>query len=236
VAVSRAIPAERTEEAGSATRTEFTAGARAVMPMMAAYVPFGLVVGAAVAASDAPRAAWLGTWVIYGGAAHLAVLDVVAQGSGWAAAAAVGLLVNLRLAAYAAAMAPDWRTAPLWQRVLAAMLLTDAPWALARGRATTGRRPFYFGAAAVLLVGWPTLVTLGALLGSGLTAKPVVALLAPITLGAVVASQLSQRPAAAAVAASAVTALITASLPAGTAIVACAFVGVVAGLAAERLS
>ncbi len=66
-----------------------------------------------VAASDNPLAAWLGTWLIFGGAAQLAVLDVLAQEPGWVTAAVVGLLVNLRLAAYATAMVPQWRSASL---------------------------------------------------------------------------------------------------------------------------
>ena len=100
-------------------------------PMVVVYVPFALLVGSAAASSANPLAAWLATWTIYGGAAHLAVLEVLAHGSGWVAAALVGLLVNARLSAYAAAMAPDWRSAPLARRALAGALLTDAPWALA---------------------------------------------------------------------------------------------------------
>jgi predicted branched-subunit amino acid permease len=57
------------------------AGARAMLPILVAYAPLGLVVGGQVAASDNPFAAWLGTWLIYGGAAQLAVLDVLAQSS-----------------------------------------------------------------------------------------------------------------------------------------------------------
>jgi predicted branched-subunit amino acid permease len=129
-------------------------------------VPFALVVGAAVASSANPWAAWLATWTIYGGAAHLTVLGVLAQGSGWAAVAAVGLLVNARLSAYATAMAPQWRSAPRGQRALAALMLTDLPWALARDR-KHGLRQFYLGAAGTLFVGWPALVTVGVLVGSG---------------------------------------------------------------------
>ena len=114
----------------------------------------------AIGASADPLAAWLATMTIYGGAAHLAVLGVLAQGSGWPAAAAVGLLVNARLIAYAAAMAPQWRSAPFGHRAIAALMLTDAPWALSRGR-VKGHRQFYLGAALTLFIAWPVLVTLG---------------------------------------------------------------------------
>ena len=76
------------------------AGARAMLPLLVAYAPFALMVGAAVAASDNPLAAWLSTWTIYGGAAHLVTHDVLAQGSGWVAAAVAGLLVQTRPVSY----------------------------------------------------------------------------------------------------------------------------------------
>ena len=51
-------------------------------------------------------------------------------------------------------------SADVLNRIAAALMLTDAPWALARGRAT-GRRGFYLGAASTLFVCWPILVTAG---------------------------------------------------------------------------
>ena len=221
------------EQAPSGSRSDLRAGIRAMAPMMLAFVPFALVVGAAVASSANPWAAWLATWTIYGGAAHLAVLGVLAQGSGWAAAVAVGLLVNARLAAYATAMAPQWRSAPRGQRALAALMLTDVPWALARDR-QHGQRQFYLGAAGTLFVGWPVLVTVGVLAGQLVTAFPVTNLLPALALGAIVMPQLRQRPAAVAAAAAAMVAVLTAHLSAGISFGAAAASGVVAALLAER--
>lgn len=201
-------------------------------PMMLAFVPFGLVVGAAVESSANPTAAWLATWTIYGGAAHLAVLDVLAQGSGWVVAAAVGLLVNARLTAYSAAMAPQWRGTPLRHRWAAALMLTDASWALARGR-THDQRAFYFGAALTLFLGWPVLVCLGVLVGDELSSSPTAHLLPGLTLGTLVVTQLGDRPVAAAVAAASTAAALTAPLDPGLAMVVAAVTGVLAGLLAE---
>lgn len=208
------------------------AGATAMLPIMAAYVPFALLVGAAVADSSNPAAAWLATWAIYGGAAHLAVLDVLAQGSGWLTAVAVGVLVNARLVAYAAGMAPGWRSAPLRQRAGAAVMLTDAPWTLARAR-VDGHRSYYFGAASALFLGWPVLVSLGVLVGGWFSAAPVVGLLPALTLGVVVTSQLQERPVVAAAVSAAVTAALTAGLSAGISLLLCAAVGVTSGVVAE---
>lgn len=56
------------DPAPSGSRSDLRAGIRAMAPMMLAFVPFALVVGAAVASSANPWAAWLATWTIYGGA------------------------------------------------------------------------------------------------------------------------------------------------------------------------
>ena len=132
-------------------RDEVLEGVRAMAPMLVVYAPFGLLVGAAVAASDNPVAAWLSTWTIYGGAAHLAVLDVLHNGTGVLGAAVVGLLINARMVAYAASLAPHWRTASVRSRVAAAAMLTDATWGLTLNHPSDSaavRRRFYFGAAS----------------------------------------------------------------------------------------
>jgi predicted branched-subunit amino acid permease len=212
-----------------------SAGARAMAPMTLAYVPFAFAVGSAVAGSADPMAAWLATWTIYGGAAHLAVLDVLADGSGWVAAALVGVLVNARLTAYAAAMAPEWRSASLRRRALAGVLLSDAPWALTRAHDGDKQR-FYLGASITLFVAWPAMVTLGVALGDSVSDLPVTGLLSAMTLGAVVVTQLRQRPLVAATAAASITAVTTTTLAAGPALAVAAAAGVVTGLVTERLS
>lgn len=209
-------------------------GFRAMAPVILAYVPFSLVVGAAVASSDQPWAAWAGTWLVYGGAAHVALLDVLAHGGGWLPAAAVGLLVNVRLTAYAAAMAPAWRSEPAWRRIVAAVMLTDAPWVLARDRARNAPS-YYLGAALALFIAWPAMVTTGTLVGSRVSGVPFTDLLTPLTLGAVMVPQLRRRPAAAAIIAAAVTAVLTVHADAGTALLLAGSVGAAAGLLAERV-
>jgi predicted branched-subunit amino acid permease len=204
-----------------------------MLPILVAYVPLALMVGTAAAASANPLAAWLSTWTIYGGAAQLATLDVLGHGSGWAAAAVAGLLVNARLSAYATAMAPEWRSAPLRQRTLAALLLTEAPWALTRGVAA-GKRQFYLGAALTLWVAWPTLVSIGTLTGAWVAHAPVAGLLPALTLGAIVVRQAKERPNAVVVAAAALAAVLTVSWSTGAAFAVAAVAGSAIGMLAER--
>jgi predicted branched-subunit amino acid permease len=147
----------------------------------------------------------------------------------------VGLLVNARLTAYATAMAPEWRGAPLRHRALAGVMLTDATWAMARSR-DSGRREFYLGAGAALFVGWPVIVALGVLAGQWVSAVPVAGLLSAMTLGAVVVPQLRERPTAAAAAVAVLTAALTTTLPTGTALVLAAVTGGGTGLLVARVT
>ena len=201
-------------------------GVRAMAPMLLALIPFAVVVGTAVEQSDNRLAAWLGTSTIYGGAAHLAVLDLLSGGAGCVSAAVVGLLINVRLAAFSTSMVPEWRSAPVRERLAAGVMLTDIPWALSRDR--RGQRQFYLGAAVTLFLAWPVMVTAGMLLGSWLAHLAVTGILPALSLGALVVPRLRVRPMAVAMTASAVAALATAGQPAGTALLTCAVVGVTA--------
>jgi len=224
-----AVTGAGTREKAARERRE---GMRAMAPMLVALIPFAVVVGTAVAQSDNRLAAWLGTSTIYGGAAHLAVLDLVADGAGWVSAAAVGLLINVRLAAFATSMVPEWRSASLRQRLAAGVMLTDIPWALSRDR--RGQRQFYLGAALTLFLAWPVMVTTGMLLGEWLAELSVTAILPALSLGALVMSRVRARPIAFAVTAAAAAAVVTAGQPASVALVICSIVGVVAASIAGR--
>lgn len=219
----------------AAPRADAWAGVRAMLPIVLAYAPLGLLVGGHVATSSDPLAAWLGTWLIFGGAAQLAVLDVLSHDSGWLAATVVGLLVNLRLAAFSTAMVPWWRSASLRRRIAAGVMLTDAPWAVARTR-VRGQQEFYLGAALALFVMWPLMVSVGVLVGGQIDALAVTSLLVPLTLGALVVPQLRERPAAAAMAAAACCAVLTAQLSAGVSLALAGLVGAAAALMTERAS
>ena len=126
LALSRDQQIARTAQPAPVRATDVASGARAVLPAVVAFSPLALMVGAAVAASDNPMAAWLSTWSIHGGAAQLITLDVVAQQPGWIAATTAGLLVQIRLSAYSTAMVADWRTAPLGLRLLAGVVSAAA--------------------------------------------------------------------------------------------------------------
>jgi predicted branched-subunit amino acid permease len=197
-----------------AEHSAFRDGARAMVPMLVALVPLTLVVGQQISLVDHPFVAWLGSFVVYSAGAQLASLEVLAHGSGWLSAAGVGILVNLRLAAYATSIQPEWSVEPLRKRILAAVMLADPPWALARGR-RDNPTAFYLGAAVVCFAGYPTLTGLGALAGAGVSHIAVTQLLSALSLAAVIAAQLRRHGSALPVAAAFVAALVTVALPSG---------------------
>jgi predicted branched-subunit amino acid permease len=211
-----------------AAHSAFRDGARAMVPMLVALVPLTMVVGQRISLVDHPVAAWLGSFVVYSAGAQLASLDVLAHGSGWLSAAGVGILVNLRLAAYATSIQPEWSEEPLHKRMLAAVMLADPPWALARGR-RDNPTAFYLGAAVVCFVGYPTLTGLGALVGAGVSHIAVTQLLSALSLSAVIAAQLRRGGSVLPVTAAFVASVLTIGLPSGAGL---GVAGVVGGVLA----
>ncbi|WP_448628474.1 AzlC family ABC transporter permease [Geodermatophilus sp. URMC 64] len=151
------------------TADEWLAGARAAVPFLVGLTPFGVSVGAAVAASADPVAAWAGTLLLYGGSAQLTVLQLLGDGAPVWTAVVVATLVNARLLVYSGGLAPLWAGARPWATVLGAATIVEPTWALAEQRRRTGNvvgaRVHYAGAATALTVGWTAAVTLGTVVG-----------------------------------------------------------------------
>lgn len=249
MSITEPQPADRTAPAGAAqpvpfdrkgARREAWRGAGAMAPIAVGYLPFGLLLGAAVAHSTDPLAAWAGTDLIYGGSAHLTVVELLRTGSGVAAAVLAALLVNLRLLVYSAALAPLWATARPSAKVLAAAAIIDPSWMLAERRAAepgglAQRRAHYVGAAICLTIGWTAAVSAGALLGSFDHLGEHLSIAVTLCLTAIVAPHLRVPGGFVAIGAAAVVALVGRSWPAGTGILAAmAAAALTGGLAAMR--
>jgi predicted branched-subunit amino acid permease len=199
--------------------------------LLVGLVPFGLVVGTAAAASGDPLAGWAGTWLIYSGSAHLAVLGGISGGQGLLAIVVTGLLVNARLLAFSAALAPELEGESLRFRVVAAVLLVDPLWALVNARPREyALRPYYLGAGVVLFSGWGTAVSVGLLLGRSPVATAAEVAI-PVCLATLVVPHARTRHGAACVTVGILVGLVTRSWPSGTGVLA----GMIAGAAAAAL-
>jgi predicted branched-subunit amino acid permease len=214
-------------------------GVRSMTPMLLAYSPYALVIGAAVARTDDPVAGWSGSWIIYGGSAHLAALKGISEGA-FATAIAVALLVNLRLLVYSASIARQWREQPVWFRLVGAAFLIDPTWALADQHAASGasaesQRRFFLGAGITLGIWWTALIAIGAIIGNRLP-QVGLELVAPICLMSLIGTRIRDRSNRWAAIAAAAAALLAAQAPAGTGLMLAIAVGCVAAQASERWS
>jgi predicted branched-subunit amino acid permease len=212
-------------------------GVTAVAPMALGVVPFALVIGTAIADHRAGFAGWAGSWLIYGGSAHLAALRVL-DTSGAAVAVLTGLLVNARLLVYSASLGQRWRHQPRWFRLIAATLVIDPTWALAMGRpprSGSSERRWFFAAGLTLGMVWSATMAVGVLFGGHLhlAAFEVVA---PLCLVALVAPRLVRADERPVIAVAAVVAVATRHLPAGTGLLAAVAAGWAAGELVERRS
>jgi predicted branched-subunit amino acid permease len=231
--------AATTIEPSAVLRQEWRRGARDMAPFALGYVPFGLLVGAAVGRSPEPAAGWAGTWTIYGGSAHLAVLDLVARDATPALVVAAGVLINLRLLVYATGLASLWAGSPRLMRLGAAAMVVDALWLLVERRAGAGgslrmRRAHYFGCGATLAVAWLLAVTAGAAVGSAPAATAHLGVAVPLCLVSMVVPHLRAPGGWAAVSAAGAATLATRSWPAGSGLILSMVVAALAGRAATR--
>ena len=221
--------ARRSERADRDVR----AGFLAMVPFVVGYAPFALVIGAAVADSADPLAGWSGSWLIYGGSAHLAVLRSL--DAGLLVAVAGGLLINARLLAYSASLAQRWRDQPRWFRIVAAAMVIDPTWVAAERHAATGaseaaQRRFFLTAGVVMGAGWSALIAVGAVAGGRLDALPL-EVVVPLCLATMVGPMLRDRGGRAAVIAAASVATLGSRLPTGAVLLVAIAAGALAGAA-----
>jgi predicted branched-subunit amino acid permease len=222
----------------SAERREFRRGAWEMAPLAIGYAPFGLLVGAAVSRTPDPLAGWSGTLTIYGGSAHLAVLDLLSRGAPAAVVIATGALVNARLLVYSMALAPLWAGTRWPWRLAAAAMVVDPVWMLAQRRAQQpgslrARRAHFLGCGAALAGTWLLWVTLGASLGSASAGTMPLSVAVPLCLASMVVPHLRLPGGWAAVGAAVAVQVVTRSWPAGSGLLLAMVLAALAGLAAS---
>ena len=220
-----------------------TAGATAtrdgivgMLPFVVGYAPFALSIGAAIAAHGDRLAGWSGSWLVYGGSAHLATLQTL-ESSGLLLAIVAGVVVNLRLLVYSASLARRWTAQPLWFRLVAAPLIIDPTWALADaaspGAPPVAQRRFFLAAGLTLGTGWSALIAAGAVLGARVPGDHL-AVAVPLCLAVLVGPHLRKHDTRAVCAVAATVALLGRDLPAGSGLVLAVLAGCVVGAVPGR--
>src|SRR5262249_48188450 len=102
----RAHGGRRTMVTFAVNRREFLSGGRAMVPWLLGVAPFGLIIGVSSAHTSIPTLAGVMTGpVIYSGSAQVATIQLLSAGAAPIVVVGTGLIINIRLIFYSAAMA-----------------------------------------------------------------------------------------------------------------------------------
>ena len=206
--------------------------------VIVAYVPFGLTLGATLAATHVPSwIAWSSSPLLFGGAAQLVAVTMLDGGANALLVVLAALVVNARMLLYSASLAPHAADWPRRWRWGAAYLLADPVYALALGRFARADRAggprerltYYLAVGVTLWIGWQVLTGAGVLLAGVMPASLRLDLAAPLTFLLLLVPMLTNRAAYVAAAVGAAVALAAAGLPMGLGLLAGAGAGVAAG-------
>jgi 4-azaleucine resistance transporter AzlC len=141
-------------------------GARDMIPLLLPAIPFGLLIGVAIAESSVPNlAGWFSSSLMFAGAAQLTAITLLGEGAGALAAIVAALTVNARHVMYSAAMVPQFRPQPTWFRRLGPYMLLDQVFAVASTHVgkPDNWRAYYLGAGTFAWVLWQIVVGVGVL-------------------------------------------------------------------------
>lgn len=205
-----------------------------MLPLAVSSIPFGLVIGVAIGGTNSLLAGWIGGPLINGGSAQLMMMQLLQSGSGVWIATVTGLLIHVRMLVYSAELVPIWSGRPLSRRLLAASLVNDLTWMLAR-RQVAGSAPprgvqrHYFGAGTIFGVAWVASVTAGLFLGTNAELTAVLAMCVPLCLTIVVGPHLRADGGLRCVVGAAGVALMTSSWSPGLSMVAAMAAGTACG-------
>lgn len=220
----------------------FRAGVLAMLPVLFAVGPFGLIFG--IVASDAGldlAATMTMSMLVIAGASQLAALQVLIEDGPALVAILTGAIVNLRMAMYSASLALHWQGTPLGLRALAATILHDQSYALALQRyrarpdeCLSERIGFFFGVGLPTSALWIAMTWVGATLGDRLPAELDLSFVVPVTFISIAAPMLRGRANAVAAAVAATVSVLAAGVPFSLGIMLGAAAGMAAGLALPR--
>jgi len=225
------------------SRAAFFDGAREVAIIAPSYLPFALVCGvAAVNAGLVLPAALALPGLVYGGSSQ-AVLTQFLQGASalWVAVLS-GLVVNLRMVVYSAAMAPRLRHLSLPRRLLGAAFLVDNVFAFMEQRkidkpteSNNQLLAYYAGMTCVLWPAWMVFCIIGSLAGSVIPASWQLDFAIPLAFIATLATTVRSLPLLAAAVGGGVASVVLFALPLKFGLIAACLLGMLAGLVVERL-
>jgi predicted branched-subunit amino acid permease len=215
-------------------------GIKAVSPILLGVMPFGLIFGVSAAASDVDHlAAWASSFIIFGGAGQLAIVDVMGSGGAAVTALFTAIIINSRHLMYSADMGRYTTEEPFGKRAAVGYLLTDQAYLLSSTRfpdpaASQGIMPYYFGAGLTLWASWQVTTTAGFFLGNVIPESWSLEFAIPLTFGALLILAVKTKPTLVAAIVGGIVAVAAFDLPYGLGLMAGAAAGIAAGMTSER--
>ncbi len=228
-------------ESREAQRAAFFAGVRACVVFMPSYVPFGLVCGvAAVQAGLGEFGALALAAFAFAGSSQAVLTQFLNGGAPLAMAIASGLVVNLRMAVYSAALSQRMSVTTRKERLLWAAFLVDQTFICNEARHERGEHiahplAFYLGCAAVIWPFWIFTNALGAFAGAQVPPSWQLEFTIPLSFVAMVVPMLKTRSQIGAALAGAVAGVLFYSLPMKTGLIAACVVGTCVGLLVDAV-
>jgi predicted branched-subunit amino acid permease len=207
-----------------------------ITPLAVPTVPFGLVLGIAIA--EAPindLLGWASSWIIFAGAAQLVLITLLASTTVLGAIVAA-LVVNSRHFMYSVALAETFRDQPHWFRRLAPYTLVDYIFALAVTRRTEDPgwfRRYYLAASALIWFMWQLSVGVGIVVGAAVPSSWQLEFAVPILFTALTVLSLTGLPTVVGAVVAFLATTVAGPLPNHSAILIGALVGVVVATSIE---
>jgi 4-azaleucine resistance transporter AzlC len=227
-------------EGTSSPAAAFVAGAKAIVPVLLALLPFGLAFGATATGSGLSPIEAIGMSVfVFAGAAQLAAVPLLSVGASVAIVLLTVLIINLRLTLYSASLAPHFRRLPAGWKGLLAYLLTDQVYAATITRFNEGetreadKRWYYLGVALAIWVTWQAATMAGVVLGAWASEGWSLDFVLPLIFIAAAVPAIKDRTTGAASLSAGVASVLCAALPLNLGLITAALVGVLGGLVAE---
>ena len=224
-----------------ARRAAFRAGMLECAQLLPSYMPFGLVCG--VAAVQAGLGEWGAVALAafaFAGSSQAVLTQFLSSGAPLLIAVASGLVVNLRMAVYSAAIAPRIAGATRKQRLLWAAFLVDQTFISnearhQRGEHTGHELAFYLGCAAVLWPWWILMNAVGAFAGAKLPTSWQLDFTIPLSFVALVVPLLKSKPQVIAAIAGGAAGVVFYALPLKLGLIAACALGTCVGLLVDAL-
>jgi 4-azaleucine resistance transporter AzlC len=220
-------------------KQEFINGMKAIVPLIAGAVPFGIMFGAIASATMSPAAVMGMSLFVFAGSAQFVAAGLVSQSVGMGIIILTTFVVNLRHALYSASLAPYVKHLSHKWLLPLGFWLTDEAYAVTINRYATHddsayKHWFYFGAAVLMYVNWQLCTLIGILAGQVLpNAQSYAAMAMSVTFIGIVVPLIRTRPMLVATVVSGVSAVAFNGLENKLGLMIAAVLGILAGYLVE---